>query len=302
MTLLSECGLTLLFILACTVGAQACNVDQNGLIGSDSGIAVPVSFQYDLTVAGGTNQEIVVSEIIPDLETSFAETLASSLISACAGAGVTTPSSVSILGFETAPTDTILAGASCAAASPECFKVKSDMSVYVKESETGVLEIVGLTLLSNVLGKKYTSETVHPDLVGITVNATSFQKVTLPPSTPAPIPPLILNLPVKTAAPLPPTTLTDESSPVAPNADSISSPVEKTVEQPVESPEPAGGGNGSVFVILGIVLAFVLLGAGGFMYYRRRFKKKPRKGGKKNGDDSDDDSYIDEEDDDSDSD
>ncbi|KAI2494526.1 hypothetical protein MHU86_19985 [Fragilaria crotonensis] len=242
MTLLSECGLTLLFILACTVGAQACNVDQNGLIGSDSGIAVPVSFQYDLTVASGTNQEIVVSEIIPDLETSFAETLASSLISACAGAGVTTPSS------------------------------------------------------------KYTSETVHPDLVAITVNATSFQKVTLPPSTPAPIPPLILNLPVKTAAPLPPTTLTDESSPVAPNADSISSPVGESVEQPVESPEPAGGGNGSVFVILGIVLAFVLLGAGGFMYYRRRFKKKPRKGGKKNGDDSDDDSYIDEEDDDSDSD
>lgn len=218
--------LFLLLLGYCTVDAQLCTVDEDGLLGTDSGIAVPMAFQYDLTVASGTDQGIVVSGIIPALEIAFAEVLAIDLITGCDGAD-SALSSDRIVGFETAPLDFIMTGKSCSEPPQEpgmtCFRVQAEMFVYVSDSEDGLIMIFGLSLMNEVKIGSFSAENVHPALESIKVDSLSFSIPTEPPSDPKSRPPF--NFGSETAPPV--------------AAPSLDSPVADTVA-------PVATDNGSV--------------------------------------------------------
>lgn len=142
-----QCKTTVLLMLsyyiltwACSVtlvDAVVCVLNANGFVGRDSGNAVNVAFEYNLTVASKVDLPTVEDTILPSLENAFARRTARRLLAECASPGSSTTSvSTNIVGIHVLPTDYVIGR--CDANMSSCFIIHGETTIYVVSTAIGV--------------------------------------------------------------------------------------------------------------------------------------------------------------------
>lgn len=123
--------------------APRCLLDKKGLIGADSGSAIFVACEYELTVAAGTAKSKVAKSLVPALDSALVRRLAPKVIADCAPLNADTSEFADIVGLDTEPMDTLLQK-TCLQPSPNCYRIHFETIVYVKDSTENVEPTVWL--------------------------------------------------------------------------------------------------------------------------------------------------------------
>lgn len=154
-----------------TVGAAPrCALNKKGLIGVDSGSAIFVACEYEITVAEGTPRSKVAKSLVPALDSALVRRLAPKVISDCAPLNADTSEFADIVGLDTEPMDKILQK-KCVQPSPDCYRIHFETIVYVKDSTENVESTVWLAFRTVSNGN---FANLDPSIKGLKVTKNSW--------------------------------------------------------------------------------------------------------------------------------
>lgn len=155
---------------------DACTLNR-GFVGEDLGSVVFVAHEYDLHVAVGTPRQVVVTKVLPAVENAIVNDIVPFLIAACAPPDTNTSAYVDIVGIETVPRDTITKEEcqSPSTSGQDCYRIHSELSVYVKRTGRDVETLVWLGVLRfHALQDSDSYAAIHPAIQNIDVDSTSW--------------------------------------------------------------------------------------------------------------------------------
>ena len=131
--------------------APRCKLNSQGLIGVDSGSAIFVACEYEITVADGTPKSKVIKSLVPSLDSVLVRRLAPKVIADCAPLNADTSEFADIVGLDTEPMDTLLQK-TCIVPAPNCFRIHFETIAYVKDSTENVESTLWLAFRTVVNG------------------------------------------------------------------------------------------------------------------------------------------------------
>ena len=150
----------------------SCKVNAQGLIGVDSGEAIKIGCEYDLTVVSGTSIDTVNNTLVPALEKDLVKKMAPLMIVQCAPATADTRMYADVTAIGTAPVDKVLEGRTCLKPSANCYRVLFVVTVYVRNTSIDV-EALGWFALLDII-KKGGFDSVDPDIVSVAIGKGSW--------------------------------------------------------------------------------------------------------------------------------
>lgn len=150
----------------------SCRINANGLIGVDSGVAIKIGCEYDLTVVSGTPVDKINNTLVPALEKDIVKKMGPLMIAPCAPSTADTRTYADVTGIGTAPDDKVLEGRTCLKPAANCYRVLFVVTVFVKNTSFDV-EALGWFAILDII-KKGGFDIVDPDIISVAIGKGSW--------------------------------------------------------------------------------------------------------------------------------
>jgi hypothetical protein len=150
----------------------SCNLNAQGLIGVDSGVAIQTGCEYDLTVVRGTPVDQISSTLLPALEKDLVKKMAPLMIARCAPTTADLSTYADVTAIGTAPADQILDGRTCLVPSDDCYRILFVVTVYVRNTSFDVEAMGWFALLAIIKQGGFTS--LDPAIVSVAIGKGSW--------------------------------------------------------------------------------------------------------------------------------